>query len=738
MLCLVAACVSVAEAQISQPHTDKVDAVLILDASASMRLTDPNRLRQEGAKLFVQYLQEGDRLAILEFAAEAETLLPLSDFDPAQIEQVGEVISSTRDDGIYANLYLALEKGKEILEQNSRDEARKIIIVLSDGMIEPDPEDGTAEEVTQNLFEDLVPELRQSEIVVHTLGFSEIVDPALLKKLAQESDGVNWFTATSEDLHQSFAELFLVVKKPQVVPLTSKGFRVDEDVEEATFYINNEGAESIFLVSPDNDRYHSRFVPDGMTWFKSSRFDVITISDPAPGMWEILGLPTQDGFATVLTKLRLLTDWPAVVMAETPQLLQARLYEEDKPVVLPEMAELTNYGFQIIPSDRVSEPIYREALFDDGSKGDQIADDGIFSHQIKIDQPGEYELRIVARGPTFERQQVLPFRVRPRMVSLEVESEDSEQSSVGDLFKIKLSSDALIYKEIEVKLQATSQSRKIYQIPLKEVEDQEGLYQASARLLPEEGEYQIQADFKAQDRRGKRISASSQELTYRTEHAKEQDLKVVQIEAPDPEVVELEEEQEPEEQAPVEPSGPNPFLWGFIVLLTQGGLGFFFLKKLASSQSQVQLNPGDLQIGPGYDEQIAKLEEKAALTEVDLGDPIFQNLDAPRKKKVVEDPSPAAQESQEPAESEEDATEQPPSGEESDQQEPPASPPADEAEKQDQEPPSSQESEDDSTPESPDSEQEQEVTSEAEGEGEEEKESEPAPQEEDKKDGEEK
>jgi len=642
-------------AQIAQPHTDKIDAVLILDASASMRLTDPEKLREEGARLFLQYLQKGDRLAILEFSGETNLIQPLLEFDSADIDSIHEKISQAGDDGIYADLYQAVGRGFEILTEDPRDDARSIMIVLSDGMMEPDPEQGTAQELTEKLFDNLVPELRQHDVVVHTLGFSDIVDPEFLRRLALATEGVNWFTTSSDDLHRSFAELFLVIKQPQVVPLTSKGFRVDSDVQEATFYINNQGAESIFLVSPDGERYHSRFIPGHMTWYQSSRFDVITISKPKQGMWEVLGLPEHDGFATVLTRLRLLTDWPSVIMAETPYLLQARLYEEDKPVVLPEMARATHYGFQIVPSDRVSEPLIREALRDDGTHGDRVAGDGIFAYEISIDEPGEYELRIVARGPTFERQQLLPFRVRPRMVSLEVESVDPDSSSVGDSFQVSLSRDALIYREIEVKLQAVDSSRRIYEIPLRATEQREDLFKAPARLLPSEGEYKIQASFRARDRRGKQISALSQELVYKTEHAVE-DREVVQIIVPEESKVVAISTEEPAEEE-LEPRGPNPFLWGFIVLLTQGGLGFFYLKKLERSLKSSSINLNQLDVSPGYLEEIAKLEAKAAVTEVDLNDPAFQNLSGPRKKKVEEETSAEAASQAGPEKSEEVTTE---------------------------------------------------------------------------------
>ena len=63
--------------ELKSETSDKLDAILLLDGSGSMRVTDPTKLREEGAKLFVQSLRPGDRIGNIEFTEEAKVVRSL-------------------------------------------------------------------------------------------------------------------------------------------------------------------------------------------------------------------------------------------------------------------------------------------------------------------------------------------------------------------------------------------------------------------------------------------------------------------------------------------------------------------------------------------------------------------------------------------------------------------------------------------------------------------------------------
>ncbi len=397
-----------------------VDVVLVFDASGSMLKTDPQNLRFEGAKLLLSFLGDGDRISVVRFADSAKIVRDLHQYSKTMAPQLMEQIQTIAPEGQYSDLSEGIKLGKAVLDASHRPEAQKLIVLLSDGKMEPDPKTSPAFARTLELVHDLLPDLKAKETKVFTLAFSEFADRPLLSEIAAATDGLTWYTATPEDLHRSFAELFLAVKRPQVVAQTGRGFKIDDDVEEATFYINREPGSMLSLISPKGELLSVDKHPDWATWFSGQNFDVITLKEPDPGDWRVSGTEHSDGFATVLTDLKVLTDWPLVVRSGDTPLVQARLYEQSKPVSLPEMSEVLKFGVQISRTDQVATPMLQEVLHDDGKGGDKVALDGIFSMPVRLDQIGEYKLTIIAKSPTFVKSQQIPFSVRPRLISLEV------------------------------------------------------------------------------------------------------------------------------------------------------------------------------------------------------------------------------------------------------------------------------------------------------------------------------
>jgi hypothetical protein len=528
----------------------KLDVVLMFDASGSMLKTDPSELRYEGAKLLVSFLTEGDRLGVVQFAGDAKVVQGLEPFVASRSEQVMQAIRSIPTEGAFTDITEGVKVSAEMLDKDPQPEAQRVIVVLSDGKVEPDPAVGPAFARTLQLVQDMLPELKTREIKVFTLALSEQADRALLGEVSAATDGLTWYAQTAEDMHRAFAELFLALKRPQVVPQNGRGFSIDSDIDEATFYINHPQGAVLSLVSPKGEVMTAEKHPDFVTWFAGQNFDVITVTEPDLGDWLVSGATAEDGFATLLTDLKLLTDWPLVVRAGDEPLVQARMYEENKPVVLPEMSGVVKFGFQIVPTDKISKPIVQEVLSDDGARGDVVALDGIFSARIGALETGAYKLTVVAKGPTFQRSQQIPFTVKPRLVSLHVrnpedafgddlrsdsESEKypdgvahtSEQSS-GDHregedtrpstryrgsdsteFTVTLSKEALALKGFEVKLIALSEDRKVTELPLKRVAPTSHEFLAKAEALRASGRYRIKAVFSGRDKKGDLVEAES-------------------------------------------------------------------------------------------------------------------------------------------------------------------------------------------------------------------------------------
>lgn len=592
------------------PPSDETDVVMLLDASGSMRVTDPERLRDEGAKVIFQFLKAGDRLGIVQFDADARVIRDLSAFRDDERGLISDQIAQVDNSGMYTNIYEGIRQAKDLLDK-SENKGGKVIVLLSDGKMDPDPDAGTAEDLTDRLFDSVLPELKKSGVKLYSLAFSKQADRDLLSKIALATDGVGIYAEQPSEIQSSFSDLFLAVKKPQVLPLRGRGFEVDAEVSEATFYIKNDSGSDVYLETPFGAQITRDSYPSGVTWYEGKQFEVITISAPEVGVWKILGLSNADGFATVLTNLKLVTDWPANVLAGSKRLLQVRLYDGKKPVVLPNMSDTAKFSFQVTPTDKVSEPIIREILNDNGEQGDEKAKDGIFSGMIHIEDPGLYKLSVIAKGPTFERQQFIPFRVKDRLVSLEVVAVESLGEKAGksrDFLRVTLGSDAVGLKNIEVKLSAKTEDKRSFSLPIEQSEENSMRYEIPAAILPEDGTFLLEASLNALDKKKKPVFDKSQILKY-VKVTKEDDEEV-------PELAVVLAHEEKEEEAP-----PPIIPYALLLTLINAGAGSFAFLTLKKSQGDIAVAAPKYEPGAELLAAIASLEQLAGQTEIAADDP---------------------------------------------------------------------------------------------------------------------
>lgn len=636
-----------------QSSRANIDVVLLFDASGSMLKTDPQKLRYEGAKLLLSFLGEGDRLGIVQFAGAAKVVQEIVPFSPSRIGETTQKIQDIVAEGAFTDIAEGIKLSKSLLEQAPRAEAARVIVLLSDGKVEPDPKIAPAFARTLELVHDVLPDLKAKETKVFTLALSEQADRAFLGEIAAATDGLTWYTQSAEDIHKSFAELFLAMKRPQVVAQTGRGFTIDEDVEEATFYINHLPEETLGLVSPKGQEFSAEKRPEYVTWFTGKNFDVVTITEPEAGNWQVVGTQAQDGFATVLTDLKLLTDWPLAIRAGDTPLVQARLYEENKPVSLPEMSDVLKVGFQIVPTDKVSQPIVQEPLNDEGQRGDTVARDGIFSSITGPMKVGSYKLVVAAKGPTFQRSQQIPFTVRQRLITLDIKREDavfeeerqdlgaapgssdvdtphveaqdasvevSDSTLSGDEtteIVVTVSKEAAGFRNYEIQLSALSAERERTDVVMKKSPSNPRYFSTSASVLPKDGVFKLKAILKGEVKKGEDVYAESAPISFRF---KAREARPVTKEAES-------HDTDKHEAAPVKPNGMRlPLLPIAITTVLNGvvlaGLFSMFRGKQKQARSTEQKYLPHKQLL----DAIANLEEKVSANSIELDDPIFATL----------------------------------------------------------------------------------------------------------------
>jgi hypothetical protein len=387
-----------------------VDAVLLMDSSGSMAKNDPHQLRIPAAKLFMSLLGQDDRVGLISFSDNGYPVLHLTAPGPERDARILGAADKVSSRGVYTNLYAALLKGVEMLDREAQPGKEKMLILMSDGKM--DVGDSGEDERLRGLLEDeLLATIKEKQIRVYTIAFTSASDIELLKSVARQSGALFKLANNDTDLHEVFSDIFETAKSPDMLPVEGGQFSVDASIEEVTIVGSKEREEvRIFLRSPDGRELSSDDADDKLKWFVSEHFDMITLNAPQPGTWKLL-------FSAGRNRAYIVTNMTLNHNSQPPNLRvgEHRVIEswlEQDGALLDREAVLSNTRFSLKvqgPDGTSSET----PLDDTGEHGDTRAVDGVYTGTLSFEQPGSYQVEIVAQGETFTRQKTLHYEVLP-------------------------------------------------------------------------------------------------------------------------------------------------------------------------------------------------------------------------------------------------------------------------------------------------------------------------------------
>jgi Ca-activated chloride channel family protein len=171
-------------------HEDiPVTVGLVVDHSGSMRQKLPHVIA--AARTFVQSSSPEDQMFVVNFNEHVTLGLPPAILFTNRPEDLARAISDTPTAGMTA-LYDAIFTAQERLAKGSRD--KKVLMVISDG----------GDNASAHTLVEVLKAGERSGTLVYTIGIFEPDDPdrnpAVLKRLAQESGGEAYFPAEFGDV----------------------------------------------------------------------------------------------------------------------------------------------------------------------------------------------------------------------------------------------------------------------------------------------------------------------------------------------------------------------------------------------------------------------------------------------------------------------------------------------------------------------------------------------------------
>ena len=377
------------------------DIRVVVDISGSMKLNDPDNLRRPAVRLIAGLLPDGTRVGLWTFGRMVNMLVPHGPLDDAQRDALISGSNQINSIAQRTNIGGAIEKAADSWYAPERSLANTHLILLSDGKVDISANQATNDRERDRVLEELVPGLAEQGVTIHTIALSAEADLDLLGAIADMTGGVARVADSADELSRIFADTLGQAVPANEVPLEDNRFTVDQGVEEFTALIFSDTPpeqRELTLVNPNGVSHGPASGSDRVRWAREAGYDLITVSEPVSGEWQVRGTPGEGSRVTVVSDLRLEVE---------PMPSRFRLGEE-----VNLRASFTEAGERIVDPDFLGViTVSLSMTTEDGRRGTRVLSegeppaDGVYQDTIaRLPEPGQYLLELEADSATFSRK----------------------------------------------------------------------------------------------------------------------------------------------------------------------------------------------------------------------------------------------------------------------------------------------------------------------------------------------
>ena len=205
-----------------------LDIEFVLDNSSSMQYVDPKRLLQEATKVYASRLGPNDKLGIVSFDDNANTLLELGPVSGSEASEVDAALRRLTYRGGGADLPGGLEAARHELDRKGRGDAQKVMLLIAGGSIDlgayrrnRDRKDWlqTAE----------IPNISADKIMIFGIKLSKEADPEVMQRATGGTGGEYYEIKYGSELPGAFDE----IDKRLIAARTEKVARENAEKEKA-------------------------------------------------------------------------------------------------------------------------------------------------------------------------------------------------------------------------------------------------------------------------------------------------------------------------------------------------------------------------------------------------------------------------------------------------------------------------------------------------------------------------
>lgn len=271
---------------IQEISPETLAVTLVIDMSDSMNTTDPQKLRETAANIFIDLLSPEDYLGIIVFNDSYVTVQPIQKISgPENKNAIKSKLAPYILASGWTDYKVALDGAYNMLSTVNDANARKIVVFLTDGAPSFPTENvpGAMNAYLETLW-GTVNTYAVHKIPIYSIGFSDNVKTEILKRISSDTSGDFKIINDQSSLAKSFYETLATLKNRESImdatlilgSQTGIDFYLDEYTTQITIVIaNKEGASyDVSLQNPKGQNASS-----SASINKTAKYTIVTINN---------------------------------------------------------------------------------------------------------------------------------------------------------------------------------------------------------------------------------------------------------------------------------------------------------------------------------------------------------------------------------------------------------------------------------------------------------------------------
>lgn len=391
---------------------------VIVDASGSMVISDPDRLTSESLRLIADLApEEESSLGVWLFGEEPRVLLPetpiTEELKASLKNNLGGYITEDLQTDLESVLRLMLDTPAA---NGVATDSEQHWILVTDGMVDISLDPSVNELSRQKILTPILDELIEKGIQLHTVSMTGYTDSELLKTLSVKTNASYTEVAVPEDLLSTFNRIFTSANKADELPFEGNTFFIDDSIEEFTLLVFHKLGKKPKVIAPKGDVLSLKD-DQKVTVANGLRYTLVTVEEPMLGTWQVEDVDLEKSSIRIVTNLKVeASNIASVLFVNEPLFSSIGLYENGELIQDPILLEVLKAEQSLIRHrGEILEVLDNKELSQSSYQ---------FKNKFEsLILEGDYELRSFLDGQSFARKLSQYFTVTPA-VSLSVKEED--------------------------------------------------------------------------------------------------------------------------------------------------------------------------------------------------------------------------------------------------------------------------------------------------------------------------